>query len=452
MDNLQPEINIVQPKKKKWLKYILVFVGAIIILLLLIIFLPNILGFFIKDTAPIDDSDLRLSKVTISQDQNAYYDLIQIGDIYETKDTINYLSSNGWDNKIVEGILFNNLNQKALTFFDEAAQKTFFQDPAYADLSKNVNSDFHIIKIQQVSRLSALKALYLAHQGRVAEALDEADKSMAVGRKMSISQAPLLGYIMGSAIESIGLNTLNNILEISFISTPVLLQYSQRLDQFKDSEQGFINGLKYQYMAASSYIDAISKGEAKLSSLIPTIGEDDKDLVMNNAKGSFYLQPNKTKLRLAERYRLVINDINKPCGLMKNDTTASSLSTSTSLIEKYFMSNLIGEAIYSFVEPSSSDGKVICDNDLSVSATQLLFAIKAYKINNKTLPSSLSELVPKYILSVPLDPFDGKLIRYSSSKKIIYSVGPNTVDLGGSEDEDARAARIAPNPTFKINF
>jgi hypothetical protein len=48
------------------------------------------------------------------------------------------------------------------------------------------------------------------------------------------------------------------------------------------------------------------------------------------------------------------------------------------------------------------------------------------------LPENLQALVPTYLAAVPDDPFDGKPFRYSPEKKIVYSVGKNLVDDGGS--------------------
>jgi hypothetical protein len=57
--------------------------------------------------------------------------------------------------------------------------------------------------------------------------------------------------------------------------------------------------------------------------------------------------------------------------------------------------------------------------------------------------------VPKYFTKIPADPFDGKLIKYSPKKKIIYSVGKDLKDSGGSEGKDLRTMK---DPTFKIEF
>ena len=60
-------------------------------------------------------------------------------------------------------------------------------------------------------------------------------------------------------------------------------------------------------------------------------------------------------------------------------------------------------------------------------------ALKAYQKDNDKLPDALHELVPHYINKVPVDPYDGKNLRYSQKNKIIYSVGKNFIDDSGSD-------------------
>ena len=103
------------------------------------------------------------------------------------------------------------------------------------------------------------------------------------------------------------------------------------------------------------------------------------------------------------------------------------------------------------IEEVSMSGVIYkkCDEDFQISVNQILLAIKAYRLDHGDHPSSLDELVPRYLSSVPSDPFGDQQIRYDNSKKILYSVGQGGVDVGGSVGEDWRAMA---NPTFKIDF
>ncbi|MAT71253.1 MAG: hypothetical protein CMJ58_17215 [Planctomycetaceae bacterium] len=65
-------------------------------------------------------------------------------------------------------------------------------------------------------------------------------------------------------------------------------------------------------------------------------------------------------------------------------------------------------------------------------------ALRAYRLEHDELPGTLEELVPDYLPSVPLDPFDGQPLRYrrESQRYTLYSVGGNQTDDGGSSEQD----------------
>lgn len=97
-------------------------------------------------------------------------------------------------------------------------------------------------------------------------------------------------------------------------------------------------------------------------------------------------------------------------------------------------------------------------------ATQLSFALHAYYLENGELPTQLNDLVPDYLPKIPSDPFDGEPMRYSKDKGILYSVGNDFVDQGGSDapfqyqiDEDSShgdgpAENDETEPTFPLRF
>lgn len=62
-------------------------------------------------------------------------------------------------------------------------------------------------------------------------------------------------------------------------------------------------------------------------------------------------------------------------------------------------------------------------------------AVERYRLAHGALPETLRDLVPRYIPDVPLDPFDGKPLRYKRLERgyAVYSVGPDGNDDGGTE-------------------
>jgi len=63
----------------------------------------------------------------------------------------------------------------------------------------------------------------------------------------------------------------------------------------------------------------------------------------------------------------------------------------------------------------------------------VIVACNRYERDNGALPASLELLIPQYIASVPVDPYDGQPFRYDPARAIVYSVGEDGKDDGGKE-------------------
>jgi hypothetical protein len=69
-------------------------------------------------------------------------------------------------------------------------------------------------------------------------------------------------------------------------------------------------------------------------------------------------------------------------------------------------------------------------------AAQAALGVERYRLaNHNQLPNSLQDLVPSFLDAEPIDPFDGKPLRFKKLAKgyVIYSVGPDGIDDGGKE-------------------
>lgn len=104
--------------------------------------------------------------------------------------------------------------------------------------------------------------------------------------------------------------------------------------------------------------------------------------------------------------------------------------------ENIFTENRIGKALADSIFGFSDNFFVSkCLRDFEKEATACLFALRAYKKDRGKLPTTLDELVPTYLPKIPPDPFDGRPLRYSREKRIIYCVGEDLKDEGGSVEE-----------------
>ena len=101
-----------------------------------------------------------------------------------------------------------------------------------------------------------------------------------------------------------------------------------------------------------------------------------------------------------------------------------------------------GDFYNELVAPVFKDSVVNYDRDHAANALLLAsLATHAFMQDKKHYPTSLHQLVPRYLSEVPADVFgSGQALRYrfvgKNSKPVIYSLGPDAVDNGGRPIED----------------
>ncbi len=435
------------------MKKIYCILTSAIVIVLFVLFLPSILGIFSKDIAPINDSDLQLKNITIPEADNAYFDLIKIEDglIHEPagkdQQIQDIIEGKDWNEYLVQEIA--DRNSQALEYFAEAARKPKFQIPAYADPSKITISTVlpSLNNARRMGQISALRAIYLSRFGKSKEAMDEAMNAVRVGQKIQDSQAPLVEYLAAMSMKNAGLKTVQRIIALSRLSNEELNQVNQELSQFYKNEDGLVTALKSEYRIQSQEVDSIASGSGEGLALVA--GENGNTAsIAKKAGNNFYFHPNETKAIFAEYARAGIKNADKLCGEVGN-TDVRRLAP-VSPFKLYITENAIGKILHDTVVFSlSSVNNKKCEEDLLVGSTQVIIAIKAFKSETGNYPASLSELAPKYLPAVPPDPYDGKPLRYSAEGKIVYSVGADMTDAGGSTGNDWRTMA---DPTFKISF
>jgi len=89
--------------------------------------------------------------------------------------------------------------------------------------------------------------------------------------------------------------------------------------------------------------------------------------------------------------------------------------------------------------------KAKCKVQVRLTALRLAVACRLYELREGQLPETLEFLVPTFLDRVPCDPFDGKPFRYSPEQAIVYSVGEDLKDSGGSRKPLGAAARLRPS-------
>lgn len=157
--------------------------------------------------------------------------------------------------------------------------------------------------------------------------------------------------------------------------------------------------------------------------------------VMMVISPSFTIKPNETTALFADFYREHVQQVGKLYSEIDPEL-------GDKVIRKYMgqngsgfpTPNFGGEMLVTTLYPAFS-GVLMKQIHFQgyTDALRTWIALRAFQEANGALPNTLDELVPEFLPAVPLDPFDGKLIRYDAEKKILWLVGEDLVDQAGSQ-------------------
>lgn len=482
LSEIKKNLPYEQPSLMRKLKYVLPgILGTLAVGLSVTVWTLNIV--WGRDEMPLNDSDLKLSKIEIAnQEDNAFYWLAPwLGDIKDLSEkSIKYdlvskywsegkvrmkeskklywpednnkvkliddmVNGKTWDENLAKNLL--DRNQEMLADFDRAANSSYFQDPILAnpDNISPAMQFFSTQEIRNIAKIGLIKSSYLFRQNKEKEAFDEAIKVVRLGHLMDSAQGTLINYLMAMAIKEMGLNQIRIMLSTSTLPPDDLKNYAIEFGELKDSGYGLAAAMKGEYLIESYYLNAMNMFyEGKLSQKeFENFSEEMKNFsysqynVANTAmhrNANYLFKPNQTRRLFAEDARLKVANAEKEyC----NEVTETDSSQAYSLASKgpflIFTDNPIGKIIHGISQISLTGiNRKKCQENFSIAGTQILLALKAYKIEKGDLPLTLSDLTPDYLSQVPKDSFDGKLIRYSKEKNIIYSVGSDLKDSGNS--------------------
>jgi hypothetical protein len=280
----------------------------------------------------------------------------------------------------------------------------------------------------------------------------------------------MIHYLVGRAVKSIAIQTLVEFLPRTTLAPAELRPFLDALGDYPANRQGIRDALCAEFVIRTSALEAMAAG--RLDSLrendvegelmeapardghkhpghgLERAGEELLEVV---ALATPILLPQASRRLLAEQVRRFIRDVGRPLPERERMDPGArhDVVPDESLTVNAGGRSVLLLALEDF-QRFVTDADV---EDARVRGVQVLIALRSFQIETGRLPRLLDELVPRHLTAVPLDPFDGKPLRYSAEKRIVYSVGRDLTDDGGSEEQDpASASDDEDEPTFRIDF
>jgi hypothetical protein len=199
----------------------------------------------------------------------------------------------------------------------------------------------------------------------------------------------------------------------STLASGDLIEYAYELNNYYSDTTSLLSGFKGEYQLAAKQIDDTYFSGLKVAA--PFLNNETFGY-LELVQKDYYFQPNKTKSLFLEAAKQRITALSKPCSQIEKESL--KLLETESLLEE----NVIGNAFYMYYQkPRDAVLKKRCYENFLVATAQVLMAVKAYKIDTGSYPTTLDALVPTYLTAVPADPFANKPLLYATSTMTISS-------------------------------
>jgi hypothetical protein len=305
-------------------------------------------------------------------------------------------------------------------------------------LAPEINSFNNLLPhIQYWLKSAKLMKIAVQHHHRTANYERAAELTadlISFGNQVLQTPECLIHYLVGIAILDMGHGLARELALDPNTDIDSLQRLASAVNDQNPLHVGLIRALKREYWSTSRMIDDIHYGGNTFKSIF---GSDQNEIVriLIRATGiqGYAFHPEQTKHALANIHRAMITNATRSYIDMTPlpDPDARTAGNSFSRIIK---PNSMGNIVLGLLTPSvESILRKQCYMVCNAYATQITLAIRRYTIKHGTLPDGPDDLVPLYLKLWPLDPFDGKPFRYSKEKGIIYAVGSDFKDHGGSD-------------------
>lgn len=414
---------------------------AFLVLVISSLFITSFLH--MTNASSLHDSDLIYVRPDISAASNAFGTLEKATNkLYwpdkQWEELGNLSDDIKWNDSQAAQIL--ETNQAALDLFDEAMQRPFLLVPESKTFDDSLS---YLGAWKELALLNSIRIISLHRQQKDQEAFKRALELINFGQRIENCGGVEIHYLTGSAIKEIGLFRIRKMTADTGLSEDDLTQWIHKLDGFGPNLEGLTNSIKVEYRIQSHMFDDYARGSPP-----GTTNSFAKRFLLSIGMIPIYSAP-RTKMDIVEDDRALFSNLSKPFAEMTWSDCPDS-ETNSSVYARLASGNALGGILAEMLQPVARNiASCVCREKVDLTGTQLMIALKVYKMQQGKLPESLSELVPEFFPRVPTDDFDGKSFHYLPDKKLLYSVGPCLKDLGGRERKNNSNDY---NLSFKIDF
>jgi len=429
----------------KLIKAVFKYSSLSIVMVLLCILLLRIIG-YLTDHTPSHDIQMK-PLVQVDDADNAYLLVsfvdqqgLELGDDGQRLEELLL----EWDTATANNLL--NKHKRLLSIVEQAAQKK--------------------------SKIALVNAKLLEEQGDYAQAAHYLITNLRFNNLIKRdANTTLVSYSVGQAYQSIGLKQISEFVLNNEVPDDVLLSLQIEVDKFSGyANDGFELVWSGEHIYSKLSLDSIVGGS--FFERLETYKVAYRDAWLDNLFSlsillvpEYVMQKGKLNAASLKQWKKLQSQSDLLCVDQQ-----PALSTNLPVVEinkievpnvtwfEALKPNGFAEAVYVGAGLPQMDYYFNrrCLSIFHINAIKLLISLKRYERANPIHITSLQQLVPDYIDSVPIDPFSGLGIKFDSANRFLYSYGVNLNDDGGSSKsqlsyECRRDSDCLNNPTLLID-
>lgn len=420
-----------------------------------------------QDEVQLDYSRMDVRKGVADASINGYTLMREFSDAYDVEfdevlDELVYQPREQWDVTVMREQI--ETHRELLDTFSEAFGRPEF----YFD--QEMRPDLLVPELgmwRYYVRLRILESRLEYKEGRSVQALSILLRTNAELVEYGQSGGGLLSGLTSVAQRNVLYVEMRELLVATEFSSAYLIRVVEDMPKLPSYRSMFEVNFKHEFHMTTYCVDMISDDPYEAYQNMTLLDEGGRSSsVLTGIKRVFYkvgirhsLNVDATKNLAYNLYSEILDGLLLPASERQFELFWEERNAGLDFSER----NPVGRGLLMILVPAATAVVETVDlAEIQQNALMLSFALKAYHQDHGELPEQLSDLVSNYIAEVPTDPFDGKPMRYSKAKAIIYSVGNNYIDSGGSElpfeyelgedDDGGSAESDQEEPTFPLRF